>query len=210
MKNKNPTTTGRHACTSVFKRQLSFLLRHFELWLCNIQTSHLSDGPAMKDMLFSVCLLLLTTHTCLAEEEETRSLPPLTDGPAQTRSLHLKLPPVISLRLLAISAASPLPRHSSLSFHCQFAPPWAFFGTLCFVSSIRLGWPNFILYRIPLVWIHTDTHTNWEPETSAHMSLSSQAAGGWPAPSKDQIHHQLHDNSISSGLNSLIFAHHRN
>lgn len=199
MKNKN-TTTGRHACTSVFKRQLSFLLRHFELWLCNIQTSHLSDGPAMKDMLFSVCLLLLTTHTCLAEEEETRSLPPLRDGPARTRSLHLKLPPVISLRLLAISAASPLPLHSSLSFHCQFAPPWAFFGTLGLVSSIRLGRPNFILYRIPLVWIHTDAHTNWEPETSAHMSLSSQAASGWPAPSSPAARSKQVQRSNSSSI----------
>lgn len=151
----------------MFKRQPSFLPRHFELWLCSIQTSHLADCPAMKDMLFRIWLLLLTTHTCLGEEEETRSLPPLTDSPARTvlLLLHLRLPPFISLRLLAISAASPLPLHSSLSFHCQFAPPWAFFGTLGFVSSIRLGRPNFILYRIPLVWIHTHTHTNWEPET---------------------------------------------
>lgn len=161
----------------------------------------------MKDLLLSVRLLLLTTHTCLAEEEETRSLPPLTDsqlGPC-SRSRHLKLPPLISLRLLAISAASPLPLHSSFSFHCQFAPPWAFFGTLGFVSSIRLGRPNFIPYRIPLVGIHTHTHTqigNLRRERTC-PSASRVSLSRWcPACTQKQVQ-RSNSSSISMTINDI-------
>lgn len=85
-----------------------------------------------------------------------------------SRSLYFKLSPFISLPLVAMSATSLLALLSSLRFHCWLAVQ-AFFGHPSSVSNIRPGWPNFILYWIPPVWIHTHTHThtNWEPETSA-------------------------------------------
>lgn len=193
------------------------------LWTLTLRHSNISFiQPSSNER--RVWLLVLTTHTCPAEEEDSRRLPPPTASPAP--SLHPKLPPFISLRLLAISAASPLPLplHSPLSLHCQFAPPWAFFGSLGFVSSIRLGRPNFILYRIPLVWIHTHTHTHrlgtWDVSTHVPQLPESQWLGERLHPAASQHlwsrFQALNSSSIStttsniSSLNASIFVHHRN
>lgn len=87
----------------------------------------------------------------------------LVQFPVCYESLCLKLSLFISLRLVAISAAIRLALLSSFCSCCWLVLR-AFFGYPSSVSNIRPGWPNFILYWITPVWIHT--HSNWEPETS--------------------------------------------
>lgn len=118
--------------------------------------------------------------------------------PVCPHSIYLKLLPFISLRLLAISAAILLPLFSFSHSHCWLAPPWAFFGRLSSVSSIRPGWPNFILYRMPLVWIHTQMHTHTYTHTlklgtrdiGPHVPRLSEtlSASWWPSCSQRPSH----------------------
>lgn len=189
--------------------EASVVLSSETLWTLTLQHSNISFIRLSSNERHAVrCRTAPPHHSHLPSRRGRKQKSSSSNRPAQrgpcSRSLHLTLPPFISLRLLAISAASPLPLHSSLSFHCQLAPPWAFFGTLGFVSSIRLGWPNFILYRIPLVWIHAHIHTQIGNLRRQHTCPPAirVSVGWWPACNpaalqhvtsrfKDQIHHQL-------------------
>lgn len=82
----------------------------------------------------------------------TAALWPRSCSPA----LYLKLPILIPLRLVAISAVVLLAPLSFSSLLCWLALQ-AFFGHPSSVSNIRPGWPNFILYWMHPVWIHTHT-----------------------------------------------------
>lgn len=134
-------------------------------------TVHPSTRPPMKDTPLSIWLLLLSllTPALLAGEEETgRLLPPLPGFFAQ------KLPPFVSLRLLAIFSCRPSSSSLFLELPLAVRTTPSFFWRLRPRQQYEAG-QGLILSSIgyPLFG-STHIHTNWEPETSAHMSLSSQ------------------------------------
>lgn len=128
-----------------------------------VSFSWVPSVPPMKDMQDSV----VSIHTCSAQGKYKFSLPPPPDScpaPCLLWFTLLKAVTIISVPLVAISATILLAFLSSL---CCWLALQAFFGHPSSVSNIRPGWPNFILYWIPPVWIHTHTDRDWEPETSA-------------------------------------------
>lgn len=81
-------------------RQSSFLPRHFEILLYNIQTSHLFDCPPMKDMQLSIWLLLLSVLTPAQQKRKNQA----HFLPCQTSGLRPPLPllPFISPKAATI------------------------------------------------------------------------------------------------------------